>query len=326
MEQQLTVARPRLDQQITFIVQPSKSVPDMSIVLVCWNNKSYLDACLESLYDGNLQSSFDVIVVDNGSTDGSQSMLREKYPEVQLIQNEGNVGLGKASNQGIEATNGRYVLLLNNDTLVNGPSLDAMVELLDTTPDAGAVGGRLLNADGSFQAGYANFSTLREEFLIATHLGELLWAGYPSHIDNNQIRSVGWLSSACLMVRRAALDQIGLLDESYFIYGDEADLQYRLQQAGWQVFYLPQAYTTHFGGRSMNRWSRRKMVYRGKLLFYRKNYDAVRTGMLRVLFGSLSVAKMVPWTIAWALPNLRDRARKELQSNLEVVRLCVNLA
>ena len=107
--------------------EPVKTVPDMSIVLVCWNNKAYLEPCLDSLYDGDLQSSFDVVVVDNGSTDGSQAMLREKYPEVQIIQNDHNVGLGKASNQGIEATKGRYVLLLNNDTLVNGASLDAMV-------------------------------------------------------------------------------------------------------------------------------------------------------------------------------------------------------
>lgn len=98
-----------------------ESVVDMSIVLVCWNNKAYLDPCLKSLYEGGLKSSFDVVVVDNGSTDGSQQMLSEKYPQVKLIQNADNVGLGKASNQGIEATSGRHVLLLNNDTLVNDP-------------------------------------------------------------------------------------------------------------------------------------------------------------------------------------------------------------
>lgn len=326
MEKQLVITNARLCQSSPHPDHFSSAVPDMSIVLVCWNNKSYLEACLHSLYGGKLQSRFDVVVVDNGSTDGSQALLREQFPAVQLIQNNHNVGLSKASNQGIAATDGRYVLLLNNDTLVNGPSLDAMVALLDTTPQAGAVGGRLLNPDGSFQAGYANFSTLREEFLIATHLGELLWAGYPSHIDDNQVKPVGWLSSACLLIRRAALDQVGLLDESYFIYGDEADLQYRLQQAGWQVYYLPNAYTIHYGGRSMNRWSRRKMVYRGKLLFYQKNYDALRTGALRTLFGGLSLVKMAPWVVAWALPSWRTRAQKELYSNLEVVKLCLKLA
>ncbi|HEY6073177.1 MAG TPA: glycosyltransferase family 2 protein, partial [Anaerolineales bacterium] len=213
-------------------VKKNESIVDMSIVLVCWNNKAYLDPCLKSLYESGLKSSFDVIVVDNGSMDGSQQMLAGIYPDVKLIQNQGNVGLGKASNQGIEATQGRYILLLNNDTLVNAPALDLLVEFLDAHPEAGAVAGKLLNPDGSFQSGFAPFSTLTEEFLIATHIGEWLWPGYPSHGDSNEIRDTGWLSSACLLLRRSALDKVGLLDESYFIYGDEADLQYRLNKAG----------------------------------------------------------------------------------------------
>jgi GT2 family glycosyltransferase len=167
--------------------------PDLAIILVCWNNKEYLEPCLRSLYDGRLDSRFEVVVVDNGSTDGSQAMLAQKFPQVEIIQNEGNVGLGRASNQGIMATGGRYVLLLNNDTLVNAASLDAMVEFLDATPEAGAVGGRLLNPDGSFQAGYASFSTLGEELLITTRLGERLWPGYPSHYQTAQVEPVGCL-------------------------------------------------------------------------------------------------------------------------------------
>jgi GT2 family glycosyltransferase len=316
------------NQLMTPVIEPviaAESVTDMSIVIVCWNNKAYLEPCLESLYEAGLHSSFDVVVVDNGSTDGTQAMLHEKYPEVQLIENGQNVGLSRASNQGIKATQGRYVLLLNDDTLINAPSLDAIVEFLEAHPKAGAAGGRLLNEDGSFQAGYANFSSLHEEFMIATHLGELLWEGYPSHEDDSKIRPVGWLSSACLLLRREALDQVGLLDEEYFIYGDEADLQYRLQQAGWQAYYLPDAYTIHFGGRSMNRWRRRKMVYRGKMLFYRKNYGPLRTGLLRLLFGCLSLIKMLPWGVAYVLPQWRERAQKELRSNLDVVRLCWKL-
>lgn len=299
--------------------------PDCSIVLVCWNNKTYLGPCLESLYAGKLQHRFEVVVVDNGSTDGSQEMLRTCYPEVLIIQNDRNVGLGKASNQGIEATTGRHVLLLNNDTLVNAPSLDAMLDFLDACPEVGAVGGKLLNADGSEQSCYNDFSTLRKEFLVATRLGELLWEGYPGIIHDNQIRSVGWIGSACVMIRRAALAQVGLLDESYFIYGDEEDLQYRLRKAGWQIVYLPYATTIHYGGRSMNRWSRRKMVYRGKMLFYRKHYGAMRTAALRSMLGGLSAAKLVIWGGASIVPKMRDRARKEIASNLDVIRLCYRL-
>ena len=301
------------------------SVVDMSIVLVCWNNKAYLDPCLKSLYEGGLKSSFDVIVVDNGSTDGSQQMLAEKYPQVKLIQNAGNVGLGKASNQGIEATNGRHVLLLNNDTLVNGPALDVLVEYLDAHPEAGATAGKLLNPDGSFQSGFAPFSTLLEEFLIVTHIGELLWTGYPSHGDSNEIKQTGWMSSACLLVRRAALDQIGLLDESYFIYGDEADLQYRLNKAGWKVVFLPNSSIIHFGGRSMDRWKRRKMVYRGKMMFYKKNYGFVSTFLLRLLFFVMSLLKLLVWCVGFIVPSKNDQAKKELRSNIDVMGLCLNL-
>jgi GT2 family glycosyltransferase len=303
----------------------AEPVVDMSIVLVCWNNKAYLDPCLKSLYEGGLKSSFDVIVVDNGSTDGSQQMLADKYPDVMVIQNEGNVGLGKASNQGIEETNGRYVLLLNNDTLVNGLALDVLVEYLDAHPEAGATAGKLLNPDGSFQSGYAPFSTLLEEFFIVANIGVRLWRGYPSHGDSNEIKATGWMSSACLLVRRAALDQIGLLDESYFIYGDEADLQYRLNKAGWKVVFLPNSSIIHFGGRSMDRWKRRKMVYRGKMIFYKKNYGFLSTFLLRVLFFVMSLLKLLVWGIVFFVPSGNDHAKKELRSNLDVMGLCLNL-
>ena len=293
----------------------------MSIVLVCWNNKTYLDPCLKSLYESHLGYSFDVVVVDNGSTDGGLEMLRDQYPEVKIIANGSNLGLSKASNQGILATSGRYVLLLNNDTIVNRAALESMVAYLDPHPEAGAVGGKLLNEDGSFQGGYAKFSTLSEEFLIATGFGDRFAPGYPSHFDSNRPIAVGWLSSACLLVRRAALDQVGLLEEDYFIYGDEADLQYRLYRAGWQVVYLPQATTIHFGGRSMNRWKRRKMVYRGKLLFYQKNYGWWRTFLLRLMFGIISLFKAFVWCPMYLVPKYHDRAAKELRSNWDVIKL-----
>jgi N-acetylglucosaminyl-diphospho-decaprenol L-rhamnosyltransferase len=299
--------------------------PVCAVVLVCWNNKGYLEPCLRSLYGAGMHNRFEVVVVDNGSTDGSQQMLREQFPDVQIIQNESNVGLGKASNQGIEATQAPFVLLLNNDTIVNGPSLDALIDFMAATPDAGAAGGRLLNGDGSFQAAFNRFSTLAEEFLIATRIGERLWPGYPSHHTDAQVRSVDWLCSACLLVRRAALANVGLLEERFFIYGDEADFQYRLVEGGWKVYFLPQVATIHFGGGSMDRWRRRKMVYRGKMLFYRWNYGALKEYTLRTMLGLLTVGKVAAWTLAWLIPSLHSRAAVELRSNAEVLKLCVKL-
>ena len=314
----------QLTQAVSVDHNPTQ-LADFSIILVCWNNKAYLEPCLRSLYEGGLRSSFDVVVVDNGSTDGSQEMLQLSFPDVQIIQNDHNVGLARACNQGIELSSGRHVLLLNNDTLVDGPSLQAMVDFMDETPDAGGIGGKLLNPDGSFQAGYANFSTLLEEFLVATRIGERLWEGYPSHLDSEQVKRVGWLSSACLLLRRSALDEVGLLEEGFFIYGDEADLQYRLQKANWAVYYLPTATTLHYGGRSMDRWKRRKMVYRGKMLFYRRNYGPLKTGILRMMLAGLSLVKLIGWSVSYLLPGKRQLAKKELSSNLEVIRLCWTL-
>ena len=163
--------------------------------------------------------------------------------------------------------------------------------------------------------------------MIATRLGERLREGYPSYLDVDvkEPMSVGWLSSACLLLRRAALDEVGMLDEEYFIYGDEADLQYRLQQAGWKVYYLPTSTTLHYGGRSMDRWRRRKMVYRGKMFFYQKNYGSLKSGVLRLMLGSLSFMKMVGWSGAYVVPRKRELAKKELRSNTDVVKLCWKL-
>lgn len=300
--------------------------PACAIVLVCWNNKAYLKPCLRSLFDADMRSTFEVVVVDNGSTDGSQAMLRAEFPGVRIVQNDRNLGLARACNQGIECTKAPYVLLLNNDTLVNGRSLDGLIDFMARTPDAGAAGVTLLNEDGSFQGAWSGFSSLGQEFLIATRLGERLWPGYPSHRQAVKASAcVGWLSSACLLLRRAALSRVGPLDEEYFIYGDEADLQYRLIRAGWKVYHLPDAAIIHFGGRSMDRWRRRKMVYRGKMLFYRKNYGTLKELGLRGLLFALTVGKTAAWVLVGALPATRERARTELRSNADVLRLCVRL-
>ncbi len=307
------------------LMSAQSAAPACAVVLVCWNNRSYLEPCLRSLVEGGARTRFEVVVVDNGSTDGSQELLRAQFPSVALIQNDHNVGLGRASNQGIEATTAPYVLLLNNDTIVNGPSLDALVDFLDAHSDAGAVGGTLLNADGSFQAAYNRFPSLSEELLIATRLGDLVRKEYPSRAGGQKAMRVDWIGSACLLLRRAALDRVGLLDERYFIYGDETDLQYRLQKAGWKVYYVPGATTIHFGGRSMDRWRRRRMVYRGKMLFYQKNYGAFREWTLRTMLGALTVAKIIAWSLLWPVPAFKARAARELVSNRDVFDLCVKL-
>jgi hypothetical protein len=305
--------------------QERAGMVDFSIAMVCWNDKTYMEPCLESLYKSEIDYTFEVIVVDNGSTDGSQEMIRHKFPQVKIIQNSKNLGLAKACNQGIEASNAPFILLFNNDTIVNGAAFNAMVKFMKETPDAGAVGGKLLNEDGTFQSGYGGFSSLWEEFLVALRIGEIIWDGYPLHGNSDSVEQVGWMSSACLLLRREALNEVGLLDEEYFIYGDETDLQYRMKNTGWKAYYLPYATTIHFGGRSMDKWSRRKMIYRGKMLFYRKNYGVIRTAVLRTLLGLISLLKCGFSGLVSVIPNRRQAAKEKLKSNWDVFKLCWKL-
>jgi GT2 family glycosyltransferase len=300
--------------------------PDFSIVIVTRNNWSYLMQCLESLYCSPPAHAFDVVVVDNASTDGTPELLRSRFPSVSIIGNPENRGLSAPTNQGIRATAGRYVLLLNDDTLVDGPSLDALVAFLDAHSDVGAAGGRVLNPDGTTQSCFNSFPTLWQQFLIATRVGALFNETYPAVTAAEACQPVDWITSACLMLRRRALDEVGLLDEQYFIYGDEVDLQFRLRRAGWQVYFVPEARTVHFGGRSMNRWSRRRMVYRGHMLFTAKHYGWLNALALRAMLGMLTIGKLAVWQAALIVPQWRQRASQEVASNVAVLELCRRLS
>ena len=299
--------------------------PHLSVIVVNWNTARLLEACLESIYQHQLRSPFEVIVVDNASTDGSRDMLERRFPQALVLENSQNVGFAEAANQGARLARGTVILLLNSDTLVNAPSLDALVDFICQTPDAGAAGGQLFNTNGSFQGGYAHFSCLLQELLIALRVGDILWPGYPSHGKASTTRPVDWLSGACLAIRRDPFIELGGLDQEYFMYGEEVDLQFRLKRAGWKVYYLPHVHTIHLGGGSQDRWRRRTMVYRGKVLFYRKHYGPWTEFCLRTLFAAISLSKIVCWAAVLVMPQYAQRARKELQSNCDILQLCWQL-
>ncbi len=299
------------------MVQP----PSLSIVIVNYNSGNYTAQCLDSIRTAAPALHYEIILVDNASSDGSPDWLAERYPEVRLIHSPENRGIAGGNNLGIRAARGRYILLLNNDTLVLPGTPERVVSYLEEHPDVAGVGGNLLNPDGSFQAGYVDFPSLWQEFLIVSKLGSLLRPGYPSHPPAAEEREVDWMSTAFMAFRREALEEVGLVDEEYFIYSDETDLQYRLKQAGWKIVYLPDLRTIHFGGRSLNPWRRRHLVYRGKLLFFRKHYGPWRTAVLRTLFATASLLKLLIWAFLWLLPPCRNRARNELFSYARILRL-----
>jgi hypothetical protein len=300
---------------------------DLSIALVSWNNRDFLYQCLRSIKETIVNLEYEIIVADHGSTDGTLDMLNEFFPEVIVIRNDGNLGVARGNNQCIRKSRGRHILILNNDTVVEYDSIRALVGFLDEHPETGAVGGNLLNPDGSLQSSFCFFPTLVEEFLIVTHLGKRLNPIHPSYQGVwPEGREVDWMSSASILVRRDAIEDIGLIDEEFFVYSDETDWQYRLWQAGWKVYYLPKVTTIHYGGGSFEPGSKRfTLVYRGRMMFARKHYSFLYSAVQRSMFALAALLREFTWAILFMLPGWRKRARSQLRINLETFILCIRL-
>jgi len=209
---------------------------DLSIVIVNWSTREDLLKCLESLGEFPAQ----VVVVDNASSDGSAGAVRERFPRVELIENRRNAGFARANNQAFARARGRYILLLNPDTVANGDAIRGLVDFMDRTPRAGAAGLQLRFPDGRLQNSYDSFPTFGSE-LISKHLMRLLFPGrYPSKrvIPTGPI-PVDLVIGACLILRREVVDALGGFDERYFLFMEEADLCFRIWRAGWEIYHLP---------------------------------------------------------------------------------------
>lgn len=267
---------------------------DVTAIVVSYDTRELLAECIASI---PAQDNVEIIVVDNGSSDGSPAMVRESFPRVRVIENEANLGFVAATNQGIRAGRGRYVLLLNSDAALLDGALKAMVELADATPRAAIVGARVLNPDGSFQASHARFPTVSIELLILTGFGRWMYGPwYPSHgpDDFRAPAAVDYVSGACLLARRAAIDEVGPLDEGYFMYVEEVDWCYEMKRAGWQVWYQPHASVTHHGAASSRGAAAREaLLYRGRVRFFRKHYGDRAARRLKRLIVVTSAAKAV---------------------------------
>ncbi len=233
---------------------------DLSIIIVNWNVRELLEKCLVSIFKDPPRKIFEIIVVDNASCDGSPEMVKEKFPQVKLIKNKENLGFARANNQAIEQSEGRYVLLLNPDTIALSGALDNLVDFMETHPEAGAVAPRLLNPNGSPQPSCLSFPTLAAMGIRAVFI-EGLWPNNPisrqylmRNFNYQSEAEVDQPMGAALMVRRAALDKIGFFDESSFMFFDEVDLCFRLKKAGWKIYFTPKSEVIHFLSQSINRW------------------------------------------------------------------------
>ena len=272
---------------------------DLSIIIVNWNTRDLLAQCLQSLQDTVQESSFKVWVVDNDSSDGSVAMIQEQFPQTHVIANPENVGFVHANNQAIPRCQGRYVLLLNSDTLALPGSLDKTVKFMDNHPDSGMLGVRLVNADGTFQASFTPFPNLWREFLVLSGLGRwLIRPSYPSYgpqVEGGAQKIEGYVEGAFMLARRQALDQIGGLDERIFMYAEDVDWCYRFDQAGWEIWYLPHTPIIHYGGQSTKKRPGRMEaeLYRSRVYFFHKHYGKVAASSLKAMIYASTLLKIV---------------------------------
>ena len=288
----------------------------LSIAIVNWNTRDLLYHCLESVFENLDGIESEVIVVDNGSTDGSADVVRDVFPQVKLIETGENLGFAKANNVAYRHATGEYFLLLNSDTIVLTGALSTLVKFLDEHPDAGAVGAKLFNGDGTLQRSCSPFPTPLTELFDALYLSKIfpntrLFGRFSmSYWDFNEVRKVDFAGGSCLLLRRNALEDIGLLDEGYFMYTEEADLCYRLKQNGWAVYFEPQAWIIHYGGQSsrldVNRTS--VQLCQSKYRFMRKHYGLASAVLYRGIVALASVVRLAAWVPKmFASPVYKDK-------------------
>lgn len=281
--------------------------PMVSIVIVNWNVRELLRACIASVYaDSGLPAErLQVIVVDNASADASAAMVREAFPQVELIANTDNLGFGRANNQALPLCRAPLVLLLNPDTLVLPGAIASMVQTMDADPAIGVLGSRLLNGDGSLQrwtgGAYPRLANLFTHYFFVDRLLPRGWRPPPLYLDHDvaQDTAVDWVSGACMLLRGSAL-QGRLFDPDYFMYGEDMALCHRLKLAGSKVVYTPRASIVHFQGESMKQQQGDVLLssLKGPRQFYRQMrgeravwvYDLVTFGGFALRWAAFTLA------------------------------------
>lgn len=262
---------------------------NISVVIVNWNVRELLRRVLTSVFDeatrihSDTSDIVEVLVVDNGSQDGSAAMVAREFPNVRLLANENNRGFSVACNQAIAASAGEAVLLLNPDAELQPGALSTLARYLEAHPEVGVVGPKLLDQDGATQSSRRRFPTLATAFLESTVL-QSYFPRHP-HLDyyycrdrsDDQEQEVDWLVGACLLIRTRALDEVGELDERFFLYFEEMDWCRRAGAQGWRVIYLPEARVLHHYGQSSAQDLRQRHIRftESKCRYYAKHYGAL---------------------------------------------------
>jgi len=304
----------------------------LSIIIICWNDWKVLKDCLRTIVDGTYKTDYEVIVSDNGSSDGSVEHIRANFPAVHIVENRANLGFSKGNNAGIREARGEYILILNPDTIIHDGSLDRWIEFADRYPEAGAFGCKVLNLDGTYQESARPFPTLWREMIAAFYARPLALLGSTFVSDlyyrwkGNTEREIDWQSGCCILFRGGLLKQLNGFDERFFYHFEEVDLCHRVWDAGYRIRYTPNASITHLGGQSVGRFPIRFALEtsRNRYRYYHKYYGdsgtmrcrqviLIRLGIRRFFYCLLNIVRPTE-----ALKNRLEMYRVAYQWNKHI--------
>jgi GT2 family glycosyltransferase len=276
---------------------------DLSIICVNWNSLEYLTDCIASIYENTHGVTFEVIVVDNASPEQGVETLKNTFCDLIIIESSENLGFARANNLGFTHSSGRYVLLLNPDTRIVGPAINTLLDSAKSLPDAGIVGGKLLNTDLTIQtAAIQKFPTIVNQLITAEYF-RLLWPGCPLwniaplFSRNGRPVRVEVIPGACMLLRSEHFAKVGMFSEDYFMYGEDLDLNWKMKALGYSNYYIEDAEIVHHGGKSSSRqkisnWST-IMEYRAMLRYYYKNHSRLYGSAYRASTAAVAMTRLI---------------------------------
>lgn len=300
---------------------------DVSIIIVNWNTRQLLQDCLQSIVSTTQNIAYEIIVIDNASSDDSVQMVKDEFPQVRLIENDDNRGFSAANNQGMAIAQGEYVLLLNSDTVVLEDAIERTLAFARQTPDAAVVGCRVLNTDRTLQPTCFRFPSVLNLFLSTTYLYKM----FPKNAffgrermtnwERDDVRQVDVVTGCFMLVRREAIDQVGVMDENYYFYGEETDWCYRFKQADWKCLFTPGAEIIHLGGQSSRKVrTQADMQLRASLLQFMKKHSSKAAYFTSCVLVWLFFVLRIPyWLVKSLVSNNRPYARGRLSVCFKVV-------
>jgi len=302
---------------------------DISVIIVNWNTKKLLLDCIKSLLSNKSRYETEIIVVDNASSDGSPEAVKEQFPNIKLICNNKNLGFAKANNIGLEASKGRYVCLINSDIIFRNNCLDSMYEYINLHSTIGIIGPKLLWPDLKMQLSCRHFPTLRNNFCMAAGLSRLFprshfFSGeHMSYFSHNETRQVDALTGAFLMIRKEAIDQVGMLDESFFFYCEEIDLCKRIREVGWEIVFFPHAEVIHYirGSSSKEPVRFRKQFVLSNYKYWQKHHSSFARFLFISIFLFSYSSRLLSCLIMYPFVSHEKAVvfKGKIQANVEIL-------